>query len=94
MLGIFSGCSSLSVLPDISKWDTSNIKIFKYMFCNCSSLVKIPDILKWDLSKGEIDGIFNECLSLTILPEILNNKKCKLKKSDISFSCLHSINYS
>ena len=36
---MFCGCHSLQSLPDISKWDTKNVKSMKYMFNGCSSLI-------------------------------------------------------
>ena len=47
---MFYNCSSLSSLPDISKWNTSNVTNMSYMFCNCSSLSSLPDISKWNTS--------------------------------------------
>ena len=44
---MFSGCSSLLSLPDISKWNTNNVTNMSYMFYNCSSLLSLPDISKW-----------------------------------------------
>ena len=41
---MFSGCSSLNSLPDISKWDTKNVTAIEYMFCFCDSLNSLPDI--------------------------------------------------
>ena len=35
---LFSGCSSLTYLPDISKWDTKNIINMRGIFFNCLSL--------------------------------------------------------
>ena len=39
-------CKSLSSLPDISNWDTSNAIKMNYMFCECRSLSSLPDISK------------------------------------------------
>ena len=41
---MFSGCSSLKSLPDISKLDTKNITNINYMFYGCNSLKSLPDI--------------------------------------------------
>ncbi len=38
---LFSGCESLEILPDISKWNTNNIKNMTKLFSNCYSLKKI-----------------------------------------------------
>jgi len=42
----FYNFSSLISLPDISKWNTSNVKDMSYMFCLCSSLISLTDISK------------------------------------------------
>ena len=43
---MFEGCSSLSSLPDISKWNTNNVTNMSSMFYECSSLLSLPDISK------------------------------------------------
>ena len=45
---MFANCLSLSSLPDISKWNTSNVIDMSGMFTNCSSLLSLPDISKWN----------------------------------------------
>ena len=45
---MFSGCSSLLSLPDISKWNTNNVTNMSGMFSGCSSLLSLPDISKWN----------------------------------------------
>ena len=47
MKNIFSGCSSLKSLPNISEWVTSNVNDMSNLFEGCSSLISIPDISKW-----------------------------------------------
>ena len=47
---IFSECSALKSLPDISKWNTSNANNMSYMFKRYYSLSSLPDISKWDIS--------------------------------------------
>ena len=51
MSHMFSWCSSLNLLPDISKWDTSKVTNMEYMFSYCYSLNSLPAISKWDTSK-------------------------------------------
>ena len=46
---MFSYCSSLSSLPDISKWNTSKVNNMNDMFRYCSSLSSLPDISKWNI---------------------------------------------
>ena len=48
MSNMFSGCSSLNNLPDISKWDTKNVTDMGFMFYGCSSLNNLEGISKWD----------------------------------------------
>ena len=43
---LFSKCSSLKYLPDISKWNTKKVTNMLGMFYNCSSLKYLPDISK------------------------------------------------
>ena len=40
--GMFYRCNSLKSLPDISKWDTSNIKNMRNMFKGVNSSLKLP----------------------------------------------------
>ena len=37
---LFSGCSSLISLPDISKWNVNNVNNMSFLFSGCSSLFK------------------------------------------------------
>ena len=46
MSSMFSGCSSLSSLPDISKWNTDNVTNMSYMFDFCNSSFIIPNKFK------------------------------------------------
>ena len=78
---MFSGCSSLKSLPDISNWNTSNVIIMNNIFFGCSSLHSLPDISKWDITltlkfkdfyKGTV-GMFDGCSESLIIPEKFNN---------------------
>ena len=46
---MFYNCSSIEYIPNISNWDTSEVKTMQYMFYKCSSLKYLPDISKWKL---------------------------------------------
>ena len=71
MSHMFCGCKSLSSLPDISKWDTSNVNNMSYMFYWCSSLSSLPDISKWNTSNvNNMSYMFSCCSSLSSLPDI------------------------
>ena len=45
MSEIFAECSSLSKLPDISKWNTENVTNMMELFYNCTNLASLPDFL-------------------------------------------------
>ena len=69
--GMFSDCISLKLLPDISKWNTSNVNDMSGMFYQCTSLKYLPDISKWNTNKViNISRIFYNCKSLSSLPDI------------------------
>ena len=43
---MFYQCKSLSSLPDISKWDISNVTKMSGMFNNCKDSLNIPSKFK------------------------------------------------
>ena len=64
---MFYGCSSLISLPDISKWNTNNVKDMSFMFYGCSSLSFLPDISKWKTNNiTDMNSIFFQCHNLII----------------------------
>ena len=68
---MFYECSSLISLPDLSNWNTNNVKNMSYMFYKCKSLTSLPDISKWYISNVEnISYMFYKCESLTTLPDL------------------------
>jgi len=48
MDSIFSECSKLSSLPDISKWNINNVTNMRFRFSKYNSLSSLPDISKWN----------------------------------------------
>ena len=44
MSGLFCGCSSLTHLPDISKWNTKNVEDMSFMFCRFSFPLPIKNL--------------------------------------------------
>ena len=64
MMGMFYKCNSLRSLPDISKWNTSNVNDMNWMFYECNSLISLPDISKWNtnIDKDILNESFN-CLN-------------------------------
>ena len=67
---MFDNCKSLLALPDIYKWDTSNITNMAWMFSNCS-LLSLPNISKWNISNVvNTNHMFYGCSLLESLPDI------------------------
>ena len=84
---MFYNCSSLISLPNISKWNTSNIINMEYLFYNCSSLTKLPDISNWKTDNlKNMDNIFYGCDSLILLPDISKWNTNKVKNQEDIFS--------
>ena len=68
---MFKNCSSLSSLPDISKWNTQNVTDMSFMFCDCSFLSSLPDISIWNTQNvTNMSSMFKYCSSLSSLPDI------------------------
>ena len=67
MNNMFSGCNVLLSLPDISKWNTNNVKIMSYMFWGCLSLSSLPDISKWNTNNvTNMSNMFYGCLNIIV----------------------------
>ena len=67
---MFSNCSSLFEISDISKWNTINITDMSHLFevCELSSLF---DISKWETSNViNMSYMFSNCASLSSLPDL------------------------
>ena len=45
---MYKRCESLSVLPDLSKWNTKNISNMNKMFYRCKSLLSLSFLSKWE----------------------------------------------
>ena len=68
---MFNGCSSLSSLPEISKWITNYVTDMSGMFCGCSLISSLPDISKWcTINVSNMSYMFSECSLLLSLPDI------------------------
>jgi len=68
---MFDSCESLSLLPDISKWNTSKVTSTSNMFFHCKSLTYLPDISKWDMGNiKDFKYMFFNCISLSKTPDI------------------------
>jgi len=66
---MFNSCYSLFSLPDIYKWNTSNVTDMNFMFNCCKSLTSLPDISKWNTSNDtEMFNMFWGCKSSLNIP--------------------------
>ena len=71
MSEMFSYCSSLLSLYDISNCNISKVTNMKEMFYDCTSLKSLSGISNWDTSNvTNMKGMFNGCYSLVPLPDI------------------------
>ena len=87
---MFSGCSSLISLPDISIWKTENVNNMSSIFFGCSSLKSLPDISKWNTNNtNDLSFMFSGCSSLISLPDISIWKTENVNNmSSIFYECL------
>ena len=54
---MFSGCSSLSDLKPLEKWDVSKCTDFSCMFSGCSKLLDIKQLEKWGVTKNQFERV-------------------------------------
>ena len=76
MYGMFYCCSSLSSLPDISKWNTNNVTNMSKMFSGCSNLSEL-NLSSFNTNNvTDMNGMFSGCSNLNqVLINKLNIKK-------------------
>ena len=60
---MFSGCENLIELPDISKWNISNVKDKSNMFEKCNKYLNIPDKFKANFVENFV-GIFKNSFKI------------------------------
>ena len=71
---MFFGCSSLSSLPNISKWNTNKVINMYGIFSECSSLSSLPDISKWNTNNVTYkNDMFDECSNI-IFSKVIKTK--------------------
>ena len=89
MKGMFSGCNTLSSLPDLSELNTSKVKNMSEMFSGCKTLSSLPDISKWDTSNVKnMSKMFSCCKILSSLPNISKWNTSNVKNmSDLFSGC-------
>ena len=58
-------------IPDISKWNTTNVTDMSYLFCCCENLESLPDISSWNTSNvKDMSNMISYCRNLESLPDI------------------------
>ena len=62
---IFMDCKQLISLPDLSKWDTSQVTNIENLFNGCSSLTSINCIYGWNTKNiVKMNGFIRDCKKL------------------------------
>ena len=91
MKEMFYNCISLVSLPDMSKWNTSNVNNMSGMFSGCTSLLSLPDISEWNTSNvTDISRMFCNCKFL-YLPSIFKWDTKNVKSMNKLFSGCSSL---
>jgi surface protein len=76
----------LTIIPDISKWDTSTVTDMSGLFKGCSLLKSLPDISNWNMSEvTDMSEMFSDCSSVVELPDMRKWNTPKLKKMQKMF---------
>ena len=76
-------------MPDISKWNTINIKSLGGLFYKCKNLEILTDISKWNTTNVfDLSLLFYECSSLKELPHISKwNMNNAINLKSLFFNC-------
>ena len=91
---MFYECNSLISLPDLSKWNTSNVNYMNFMFSGCNSLISLPDLSKWNTSNvNDMSEMFCGCNSLISLPDLSNWNTSNITDMNSMFFKLYKITY-
>ena len=90
---IFSNCSALIYLPDISDWDTINVIDMSKIFYNCRKLSFLSDISKWNTCNViDMNKMFYNCISLKSISDISKwNTKNVSNIDGMFYNCISMI---
>ena len=88
---MFYCCISLSSFPDISKWNTSNLKEAKGIFEQCISVTIFPDISNGNISNIDMSYLFYNCYALSFVPNISEFHKSNRNNSLVN-KCFSLLN--
>ena len=86
---MFSDCSSLLKISDISKWNTKSVTRMNNIFSGCKSLLNLPDISNWDVSNvTDMNNMFSNCSLINYLPDISKwNTKNVVNMNNMFYNC-------
>ena len=78
---LFAKCSSLISLPNISKWNTNNLKQLSSLFSDKNLLLSFPDLTKWN--NYDEDKI-NSAPDYKLINELNNYERDDISIDDLS----------
>ena len=86
---MFSDCTELSYIGEMSDFNTINVTNMKEMFYNCVSLEYLPNVSKWDTSNvTSMEGLFFDCQSLKSAGKIVDWKpKSLMFMNNMFYGC-------
>ena len=56
---MFYGCTSLTDIKSLQKWNVSNVNDLEGMFSGCSLYLDIKPLEKWDISKNKLKNMID-----------------------------------
>ena len=83
MKWLFSYCSLLESLPDISKLDFNKVTDMSFMFKDCKNLKSLPNFQNMNInlnSDFKDEGMFDGCILLKDKPDLSKIKNDKNNK--------------
>ena len=91
---MFSECSSLNIVPDISNWDITDVDDISYLFNGCKNLESLPDINKWNTRNIiNMSYLFSGCESLKSLPDLSKWDTSKVENISYLFNRCQTLSF-
>ena len=88
MIQMFDNCSSLSYIPNISKWRFNKILLRSNMFERCISLIYTPNILENQIQQINENITINENDFNDIFRIIMDGQN-QSQKNSRNFNCIN-----
>ena len=83
---MFHGCTSLTFLDDISKWNTDNVNDINMIFSNCPLLSPFPDLSNWKCNNNKDILKNDEEEKIIVKGKIVNDNLKFLPQIELKFS--------